>query len=219
MPAGIPGAAAGSHRSLAASGGNAEHRVARGSLLSLPSHSLAGIRVWLWVQLCPARPCCLPALLPSAGWEELQGWQLWGGRQAAALAGLSVEMIKHLRGIGARASQCSAAQGPSPGACEPRGGRGPSGTCTPQGLRPWEQPVPLVPPSHPQAALGVLEVAAGEKSWPGAAHSAGGHKGRQEPGRQGSEGCCSPAEAGQEPQSCSQLDRGGTSVPYNWAIT
>lgn len=161
IPAGIPGAAAGSHRSPAESRGDAEHRLAQGSLLSLPAHSLARIHAWLWVELCPARPCCLPALLPSAGWEELQGWQLWGRRQAAALAGLSVEMMKHLRGVGARASRCSAAQGPSPAACEPRRGRGPSGTCTPQGLRPWEQPVPLVPPSQPQAALGVLEVAAG----------------------------------------------------------
>lgn len=46
-------------------------------------------------------------------------------------AELSMEIIKHLRGVGVRALWCCGAQGPSPSACEPHRERDPRGTCIP----------------------------------------------------------------------------------------
>lgn len=46
-------------------------------------------------------------------------------------AELSVEIIKHLRGVGVRALWCCGAQGPGPSACEPHRERDPRGTCIP----------------------------------------------------------------------------------------
>lgn len=115
MLAGIPAAAARSFLSPAA---------VKGCRAS-PSVGLASIPLSFLVSSCLALSTALPACpLHKMGRVPM----LEGVGQEAEL---SMEITKHLRGVGVRASWCCAAQGPGPSACEPHRERDPSSTCIP----------------------------------------------------------------------------------------